>query len=87
MNARQSFYPDIARHLVFPFERPYFEGKCRFPALVFARRGPMVLFAVERTREFGVGLLGEEGAVLQPEHFAMLDTAVEVFLSAGPCSA
>jgi hypothetical protein len=85
MNARHSIgHPNIAQDLVFPFERPYFEGKCRNAALVFARRGAMVLFAVERTREFGVGFLDECGAVLQPEHFPTLEMAANVFLSASP---
>jgi hypothetical protein len=85
MNARHGIgYPNIAQDLVFPFERPYFDGKCRYAALVFARRGAMVLFAVERSREFGVGFLDECGAVLQPEHFPTLELAACVFLSAIP---
>jgi hypothetical protein len=78
---------DIAADLVFPFERPYFEGKRRFAALVFARRGAMVLFAAESTREFGVGFLHDCGTVLQPERFATLEAAAHVFVSARPAAA
>jgi hypothetical protein len=72
--------PDIAPHLVFPFERPYFQGKCRFPALVFARRGSLVLFAIEYQRQFGVAFLDERGAVVEPAHFPTLDEASNVFI-------
>ncbi|HUQ28556.1 MAG TPA: hypothetical protein VM051_08190 [Usitatibacter sp.] len=72
---------NIVPHLVFPFERPYFQGKCRFPALVFARSGALVLFAVEYTRQFGVGLLDERGSVVDPNHFATLDKAASAFVS------
>ena len=74
-------YPNIVPHLVFPFERPYFQGKCRYPALVFARSGALVLFAVEYQRQFGVGFLDEKGAVVEPDHFATLDTAASAFLA------
>ena len=87
MKATRPDYPNIAPALVLPFERPYFEGKRRLAALVFARRGGIVLFAVERTREFGVGYLDAAGVVLQPDHFPTLDSAARVFLSAEPCSA
>jgi hypothetical protein len=72
--------PDIVPHLVFPFERPYFQGKCRFPALVFARCGSLVLFAVEYQRQFGVGFLDGRGAVVEPDHFPTLDGAARVFI-------
>ncbi len=74
-------HPNIVPHLVFPFERPFFQGKCRFPALVFARRGSLVLFAVEYTRQFGVGVLDDRGSVVEPDHFPTLDRAASVFLS------
>ena len=81
MKAAQAIsYPDIVPHLVFPFERPYFQGKCRFPALVFARCGALVLFAVEYQRQFGVGFLDGNGAVVEPNHFATLDKASSAFI-------
>ena len=87
MKATSPDYPNIAPALVLPFERPYFEGKRRLAALVFARRGAMVLFAIERTREFGVGFLDATGVVLQPDHFPTLDSAAWAFLAAEPCNA
>ena len=87
MNAQRLSYPNIAADLVLPFERPYFVGKCRFGALVFARRGARVLFATESTREFGVGLLDETGTVARPDHFPTLDQAARHFLSLEPCNA
>ena len=77
---RRLDYPNIVAHLVFPFERPYFQGKCRFPALVFARCGALVLFAVEYQRQFGVGFLDEKNAVVEPNHFATLDKASRAFM-------
>ena len=74
-------HPNIVPHLVFPYERPYFQGKCRFPALVFARCGALVLFAVEYQRQFGVGFLDDKGAVVEPDHFSTLDKAASVFVS------
>jgi hypothetical protein len=74
-------HPNIVPHLVFPYERPYFQGKCRYPALVFARCGALVLFAVEYQRQFGVGMLDERGCVIEPDHFATLDKAASVFMS------
>ena len=87
MNAGRVSYPNIAADLVLPFERPYFVGTCRFGALVFARRGPWVLFATESTRKFGVGFLDEAGTVARPDHFPTLDLAARAFLSLEPCSA
>jgi hypothetical protein len=80
-------YPNIAPHLVLPFERPYFQGKFRFPALVFARQGAVVLFAAESTRQFGVGVLDNAGVVLNPDHFPTLDRAADVFLTLTRCTA
>ena len=77
---RRNTHPDIVPHLVFPFERPYFQGKCRYPALVFARHGALVLFAVEYQRQFGVGFLDEKGAVVEPDHFPTLDKAASAFI-------
>jgi hypothetical protein len=78
---RRHACPDIVPHLVFPYERPYFQGKCRYPALVFARHGAVVLFAVEYTRQFGVGFLDDRGSVVEPDHFPTLDKAASVFIS------
>ena len=86
MNAERLAHPNIARDLVLPFERPYFEGKFRFAALVFARRGARVLFATECRREFGVGFLDEAGTVSRPNHFPRLDMAARAFLDLEPCS-
>ena len=79
-NQRLSPYPDIVPHLVFPFELPYFQGRCRYPALVFARSGSLVLFAVEYQRQFGVGFIDGNGAVVEPDHFATLDRAAGAFI-------
>ena len=79
-------YPNIVPDLVFPFESPYFLGKCRYPALVFARRGAIVLFAVESARQFGVGLLDAAGHVCDHAQFATLDLAARAFLGEVPCS-
>ena len=87
MNAERFSYPNIAPDLVIPFERPFFEGKCRFGALVFARRGALVLFATECRRQFGVGILDESGVVARPDHFPCLDMAARAFLAQVPCSA
>jgi len=86
-NRRRPRYPDIVPHLVFPFERPYFRGRFRFPALVFARHGAVVLFAAEATRQFGVGVLDDAGVVLNPDHFPSLDGAANVFLTLVRCVA
>jgi hypothetical protein len=86
-NRKRPLHPDISPHLVFPFERPFFRGKFRFPALVFARHGGLVLFAVESTRQFGVGILDEAGVVLKPDHFPSLDGAANVFLTLARCVA
>ena len=86
-NAKRPRYPNIVPHLVVPFERPYFQGRCRFPALVFARCGGIVLFAAESTRQFGVGLLNDAGVVLAPDHFPTLDRAADVFLTLTRCAA
>jgi hypothetical protein len=87
MNAERFAHPNIVPDLVLPFERSYFEGKYRFAALVFARRGAAVLFATECTREFGVGFLDDAGRVAHPDHYPSLDMAARAFLAIGPCSA
>ena len=45
-------YPNIAPCLVFPFEKTCDRGGFRYEALVFARRGGVVLFAAEHSRDF-----------------------------------
>jgi hypothetical protein len=74
-------YPNIVPCLVFPFDGYRPRGDTRGTALVFARRGSVVLFAAERTREYGVGSLDEVGMVTACEQFASLDTAARAFLS------
>jgi hypothetical protein len=77
-------FPDIAPCLVFPFEGLCDCGSWRFPALVFARRGSVVLFADERERRFGVGVLDCNGQITGVERYALLDLAAVVFLSRVP---
>ena len=74
-------YPSIAACLVFPFERPCFQGMYRYAALVFARRGRLVLFAAEHTRQFGVGVLNSDDRVLDPDQYPTLDMAARNFLT------
>ena len=73
--------PIITSHLVFPFERSCSHGTHRYPALVFAERGRIVLFAAEYARRFGVGLLTHDGLVVDAAQYATLDDAARVFLS------
>jgi hypothetical protein len=87
MNAERFSHPNIAADLVIPFERPFFEGKNRFGALVFARRGALVLFATECRRQFGVGFLDDSGTVARPDHYPCLDMAARAFLALDSCSA
>ena len=87
MNAERFSYPNIVPDLVIPFERPFFEGKFRFAALVFARRGALVLFAIECRRQFGVGFLDDSETVARPNHFPCLDLAARAFLALDSCSA
>jgi hypothetical protein len=77
-------YPDIVPSLVFPFEGTCTEGERRVPALVFARQGRVVLFADERQRRFGVGLLDVSGDITGTERHATLDLAAIDFLSRAP---
>jgi hypothetical protein len=74
-------YPNIVPCLVFPFDGYRPRGDARGTALVFARRGSIVLFAAERSREFGVGHLDDVGMVTACEQFPTLDLAARVFLS------
>ena len=74
-------YPDIAPCLVLPFEKDCTEGETGYPALVFARRGRVILFAAEYARRFGVGVLDHEGEVEASEQFPTLDMAARAFLN------
>jgi hypothetical protein len=77
-------YPNIVPCLVVPFEGACADGARRFPALVFARRGSVVLFADEDKRRFGVGVLAEGGEVTGADQYATLDRAAREFLSCTP---
>ena len=74
-------YPNIAPCLVMPFEKTCDRGAYRYAALVFARRGGVVLFAAEHSREFGVGVLDAQGRMAGSDHYATLDLAARSFLA------
>jgi hypothetical protein len=74
-------YPDIAPCLVLPFEKACQRGSHRYAALVFAQRGGVVLFVAEHAREFGVGVLDQEGRMADSDHFPTLDLAARRFLA------
>ena len=77
-------YPNIVPNLVFPFDKARVREGRRDPALVFAQRGRLVLFAAESTREFGVGLLDPAGELSDWHHYKSLDLAARAFLSREP---
>lgn len=74
-------YPIIAPCLVFPSLRTCAAGSHLYPALVFAQRDGVVLFAAEYARRFGVGVLDADGVVVDADQYATLDDAARVFLS------
>jgi hypothetical protein len=74
-------YPNIVPCLVFPFEKTCAQGERRYPGLVFAQRGSVVLFAEEATREYGVGTLDSTGEVATGNPYKTLDLAARAFLS------
>jgi len=74
-------YPNIVPCLVLPFEKTCTQGSCRYPALVFAQRGSVILFAAEYARRFGVGTLDVRGEVEASDQYATLDTAARIFLA------
>lgn len=74
-------WPIITPCLVFPSLKTCAHGTHRYPALVFAERGRVVLFAAEFARRFGVGVLAPEGYVVDADQFATLDDAARVFLA------
>jgi hypothetical protein len=73
-------WPIITPCLVFPFVRTCEQGSHRYPALVFAERGRVVLYAAEYARRFGVGIVDDKGNVTEADQFATLDDAARVFL-------
>jgi hypothetical protein len=74
-------YPNITPCLVLPFEKTCDRGSYRYPALVFAQRDRVVLFAAEHSREFGVGVLDSAGMMADSDHFPSLDMAASHFLA------
>jgi len=75
-------YPIIAPHLVQPSLRTCQHGTHHYPALVFAEHGPLVLFAAEYARRFGVGVLDvATGRVVEADQYATLDDAARDFLA------
>jgi hypothetical protein len=79
-------YPNIVPCLVFPFDRYRMTQGRRDPALVFAQRGDLVLFAAESTREFGVGVLDSTGELAFWDDYATLDLASRIFMSRELCA-
>jgi hypothetical protein len=74
-------YPNIVPCLVFPFDKVRVRLGRRDPALVFAQRGRLVLFAAESTREFGVGVLDPAGELADWAQYKTLDLAAREFLA------
>jgi hypothetical protein len=74
-------YPNIVPCLVLPFERTCLHENGRYPALVFARRGEVVLYADEKRREYGVARLAPDASLGTPRQFATLDHAAREFLA------
>jgi hypothetical protein len=74
-------YPNIVPCLVLPFEKTCVQGRHRYEALCFARRGSIVLFVAEYARRFGVAVLDASGRVSKSDEYATLDIAARIFLS------
>jgi hypothetical protein len=74
-------HPFITADLVMPSLRTCEVDSHRYPALVFAERGPLVLFAAEYARRFGVGVLNDEGRVVEADQYPSLDDAAREFLA------
>jgi len=68
--------------LVQPFEKVCEHAGHRYAALVFAQRGPNILFAAEHVRKFGVGILDAAGRVAGSSQYPTLDSAARAFLAA-----
>ena len=77
----RSKYPDIVPCLVQPFEKDCDHAGHRYAALVFAQRGPHVLFAAESAKRFGVGVLDPSGQVRRSTQYPTLDSASRAFLA------
>jgi len=74
-------YPNIVPCLVLPFERTCHHESGGYPALVFARRGEVVLYADEKRREFGVARIQADSSLRKPRQFTTLDHAAREFLA------
>ena len=74
-------FPIITPHLVFPTLHTCEHDTHHYPALVFARHGALVIFAAEYARRFGVGVLNEDGRVVDAEQHPTLDGAARTFLT------
>src|SRR5437764_366553 len=74
-------WPIITPNLVFPSLRTCAQGSHHYPALVFAERGRLVLFAAEHARRFGVGIVNECGFVVDADQYPSLDDAARDFLA------
>ncbi|HEX4781119.1 MAG TPA: hypothetical protein VH301_10220 [Usitatibacter sp.] len=79
---KSSRYPNIVPCLVQPFEKVCEHAGHRYAALVFAQRGPHILFAAEHARRFGVGVLDAAGRVAGSSQHPTLDLAARAFLAA-----
>jgi hypothetical protein len=75
-------HPNIVPCLVQPFEKACEDAGLRYAALVFARRGPHILFAAEHARRFGVGRLDAAGEITHSTQYPTLDSASHAFLAA-----
>jgi hypothetical protein len=76
----QPDWPIITPCLVFPSLKTCAQGSHRYPALVFAERGRVVLYAAEYSRRFGVGVLDASGVVVDADQYPTLDDAARDFL-------
>jgi hypothetical protein len=74
-------WPIITPCLVLPSMKTCAHGSHRYPALVFAERGRVVLYAAEYAGRFGVGLLDAQGHVVEADQYPSLDAAARVFLA------
>jgi hypothetical protein len=74
-------WPIITPCLVFPSMKTCAQGSHHYPALVFAERGRLVLFAAEHARRFGVGVVNERGLVIDADQYPTLDDAARDFLA------
>lgn len=75
-------HPNIVPCLVQPHEKACQQAGFRYAALVFARRGSLILFAAEYARRFGVGRLDAAGEIAHSTQYPTLDSASHAFLAA-----